>query len=85
MAGRLASRSWTERATKMFRAASTPAPIPPPPPEPPPARSDPIVLQNEQREASRRKRGRASTLLTGPAGDTSAPQVSAAQLLGRVG
>lgn len=69
----------------MFSSAKPAAPAPQLPPDPPPARTDAIVVQNEQREAARKKRGRASTILTSPQGDTVAPVLGAAQLLGRTG
>lgn len=69
----------------MFKSPAPPTPPPPIPPEPPPARTDALVVQNEQRAAASRKRGRAATLLTGNQGDMTAPMTSAAQLLGRPG
>jgi hypothetical protein len=67
----------------MRSSPSVPAPPPPAPPEPPPVRTDPIVVQNEQRDVARRKRGRASTILTGGLGDTSPAPTAAATLLGK--
>lgn len=72
--------------SKWFKSPSIPAPAPPPPVEatPPPTRVDAQVLQTEERERIRRKRGRASTILTGGSqGDTAAPMTAAATLLGR--
>lgn len=59
--------------------AQAPAPQAPAPAveTPPPTRVDPMVVQSEQRDAIRRKRGRAATLLTGTSGDTSVPMTSA--------
>jgi hypothetical protein len=69
-----------------MRSASPSSPPPPPPAPPPPTVTDPVVIQNEQRDAQRRKRGRASTILTGPQGDLSTPRTSATTaLLGNTG
>lgn len=44
------------------------------------------MVENQQRTAQRQKRGRASTILTGPFGDVSTPMTTAANsLLGRTG
>lgn len=64
---------------------SVPAPPPPAPPDPPPARVDPIVVQNEQRDIARRKRGRAATVLTGGAGDLTSPSSASNLLVGQLG
>jgi hypothetical protein len=68
----------------MFKSSSPPSPQPPPPPEPPPARADPAIVQNEERDKIRRKRGRAAQILTGQAGlgDTSQPLTATKSLLG---
>lgn len=50
--------------------------------EPPPSRTDPAVIQSEQRDRVRRKLGRVATMLSGAGGDTSAPQVGVKTLLG---
>ena len=61
-----------------------PAPPPPPTPEPPPTRDDPRV--NEEARALRRRRlamkGRKSTLLPGPMGDTAEANIGKKTLLG---
>lgn len=65
--------------------SSSPSPPPPPPPPPPaPSATDTAVIQNEQRDIQRRKRGRAATILTGSQGDLSTPMTTATSaLLGR--
>lgn len=67
-----------------MRAPKQPTVTAPPPPEPPPAKADALVVQNEEREKLRRKRGRASTILTGNSGmgDTTAPVTATTTLLG---
>lgn len=67
-----------------MRSSSPSVPAPPPPAAPPipPTRTDPLVVQNEQRDIVRRKRGRAATVLTGGMGDTSAAPTATATLLG---
>lgn len=59
-------------------STSTPVPAAPPLPE----RTDAIVVQSQERERIRQKRGRAATLLTGTMGDQSQPQIGVARLLG---
>lgn len=69
--------------SKLFRPPKAPEPPPPPAPveaTPPPARTDPTVVQAEDRERVRRKRGRLATVLS--AGDAPAPQVGVKTLLG---
>ena len=61
-----------------------PPPPPPEPPEPPPTRDDPRV--NEEATALRKRRlarkGRKSTILTGPMGDTAKANIGKKTLLG---
>lgn len=57
-------------------------PAAPPPAEAPPSRVDPSVIQSEERERIRRRRGRAATLLTSSQGDPTAPNVGVKTLLG---
>lgn len=59
-------------------------PSPPPPPPPPPTREDPAVEEARRRilAATRRAKGRASTILTGGQGDTADAPVERKTLLG---
>lgn len=66
-------------------SSSPPPPPPPQAPIPPPTIVDPSVQANEQRDAARRKRGRAATVLsgTGGLGDISTPITATKMLLGQ--
>jgi len=82
--------------TKIFSPSKPSAPPPAPAPAPvsqaapaaapgaaqtAPTVDDAKVVQQEQDQVDR-KRGRASTILTGPAGDTSKPKLGASTALG---
>ncbi|MFN0043572.1 MAG: hypothetical protein ACKVSF_10230 [Alphaproteobacteria bacterium] len=61
-----------------------PSPPPPPPLPPLPSREDPAIEEARRRQlvAARRAKGRASTILTGGAGDPSDAPVQRKTLLG---
>ena len=63
---------------------STPKPPPITPLPPVPTPEDPAVDQRRRdvRQALKRRRGRGSTILTSPLGDTTAPQSDRKRLLG---
>ena len=60
-------------------------PKPPAPPPPPPTPIDPSVLEARRRARGRGRRGRLSTILTGPQGLQNRGSISQATLLGGVG
>lgn len=63
---------------------SPPKPKSPPPPAPVPTGDDPAVqdARRKEREAAQRRKGRASTILTNPLGDTSSAQTKVTKLGG---